>query len=160
MAYILTYETEEKWLIVYDNAEKPGGLEESNNPDIFDHLWPRSQTGAVLITSRDRNVTRFNENELPVELVPLAESEAIEMLLTQTLIDPTVQNKGEAQEIVKRNWCHPLTIQTSIGLIKQHNCTLNDYNGEWRTPERLVEDSANLENNNPLSPYENQLSQL
>ncbi len=76
-------ETNGGWLLVFDNAEDPAGLEP---------YLPRGRTGPVLITSRRRDWDGIAA-ELPVDVLPL--DDAVEFLLERTAPGKADDPSGE-----------------------------------------------------------------
>ena len=66
----------------------------------------------------------------------------------------------EAKKIVQRVSCLPLGIQASIGLINEDHCTLKDYNDQYDSPRKLLEEVSVQHTYRHFAPYEKALADV
>ena len=113
-------ETNGGWLLVFDNAEDPPGLEP---------YLPRGRTGPVLITSRRRDWDGI-ASELPVDVLPLGD--AVEFLLERTAPGKANGPSGErlagdgpgndadaARSLAQALGCLPLALEQAGAFIRE-----------------------------------------
>ena len=65
---------QEKWLIVFDNADVPP-------PEVVEKFIPPGNRGNILITSRNRSMGRIVSIENRIEIKEMEERDAITLLL-------------------------------------------------------------------------------
>lgn len=100
-------ESNDKWLLVLDNANKPG---------ILEPLLPTSPSGHILATSRARS---FDELDLePLLLATLTSEEAEEFLLARAGLEaPGNEEREAARELATELGCLPLALEQAAAFV-------------------------------------------
>ncbi|MDA1303402.1 MAG: FxSxx-COOH system tetratricopeptide repeat protein [Nitrospirae bacterium] len=102
----------EKWLLIYDNAEDP--------QEIREKYLPQGGDGHVLITSRNPNWSETAHSE---SVSVLNEDEAVEFLLKRTGGD----DLGSATILAKELGYLPLALEQAAAYIKETRITTSKY---------------------------------
>lgn len=101
------------WLLVFDNADDPAALSVSGRLVRDGNGWIRpSETGMVLITSRDRNAQRWGTHVVPHEVSWLNDEDGGRVLLD---LAPNCGSAMQAQQLSARMGGLPLALH-HIGL--------------------------------------------
>ncbi len=100
-----------KWLLIFDNAEDPSGLQ--------DYL-PRLRSGHTLITSRSRD---WRNVATALEIKVLEPEEAIDFLLKKT----GQTDSSSAAALAETTGCLPLALEQSGDYIDETGISLADY---------------------------------
>src|SRR2546421_845485 len=91
--------------MVFDNYD---------NPTVFNNVedyMPSNEQGMILVTSRHADADRLADEENQIELLGLPESDAIKLLLRQSLVKQSDRAASEqGKEIVARLGYHALAI--------------------------------------------------
>ncbi|EED22768.1 conserved hypothetical protein [Talaromyces stipitatus ATCC 10500] len=122
--------TDTPWLLIFDNAV---------DPTLFLDYWPRNKRGAILVTTQLRIFATEDYCGQGKELLQLDEASAIQFL--QSSVPDSLRNTEAARAIVQRVGCLPVAIKTSVGLIREAGCSLDDYNKEWNDPRTIIDRS-------------------
>ncbi|KAF2111449.1 P-loop containing nucleoside triphosphate hydrolase protein [Lophiotrema nucula] len=92
-----------KWLLIFDNADKP---------DVLEDFWPTEGIGYVIVTSRNPNAGRARFYSIQsLKLDPIATEDATKMLFRITDFTETNQSYGEAHKLASRLDGFPLALQ-------------------------------------------------
>ena len=110
-------ETKSQWMLIFDNVE---------DSEILADAWPRSQHGAVLITSRDLT-TGFGSDAEDLQLHPFKEDDGTATLLRLLGRQPSATDQDHAREIVKTLGGLPLAINQMARFMMQHRLGLKDF---------------------------------
>ncbi|KAK6062800.1 transcriptional xre family [Seiridium cupressi] len=123
-------ETEEPWLIVFDNVEDSG---------IVLDLWPNSGSGTIIITTRDDDVAnRLAESKIELEGFRPDEGAALLRLAV-----PNITNPHLARCISDELGGMPLALCQMGSYIRQTRCNLADFLCTLQNhSERLYRDKA------------------
>lgn len=122
-----------RWLLVFDDALEPGGLE---------RFVPRAGGGHVLVTSRD---PAWRSIAAPFEVSPLCEQFAVEFLLSRT----GRRDEDAAAQLARTLGCLPLALEQAAAYIEQETETFTGYLSLF--PEDTVH---GLGDNAPATDYQ------
>ena len=111
---------QEKWLIVFDNADDPP-------PEVVAQFIPSGNGGNILITSRNRSMGRIISFENSIEINEMKELDAINLLLKASCLDPSAEHLQAAKEIVTELGCIPLAVDHAGAYIEAGKCNINKY---------------------------------
>lgn len=119
------------WLLIVDNADRK---------IIDDELFPRTDRGCVLITSRN---TGLRYSQIDLNLNPMRTEDGITLFLKESKQDPyRDENRSLAEPLVEKLGCLPLAIKHSAVPVSNKRKTLGEvleyYNENM---ERLLKDS-------------------
>jgi Tetratricopeptide repeat len=106
-----------EWLVLFDNAD---------DPDVnLRKFLPFCSHGNVIITTRNAACRLYapNSNYLVSEMDP---DDAVDLLLTSAMIEPSQENRSLAYSIVKELGYLALAI-TQVGAYISHSCSLTEY---------------------------------
>ncbi|KAL2263401.1 hypothetical protein VTK26DRAFT_6943 [Humicola hyalothermophila] len=115
----------EEWLMIFDDC---------NLSDREFHL-PARDKGSIIYTSRSMALSYGLPPECVLEVTPLQEAEAIELLLKVSGIGNDVtnaQDMASAREIVQELGCSPLAVDKAAMSIRHGRTSLPDYLGKLR----------------------------
>ena len=131
-----------KWLMVFDNYDNPETF-----PNIQDFI-PRSERGAILVTSRHPGSASLvmNKSSHFLELSGLEESAAVALLIQQSQMNEAIFS--DAKKIVERLGCHPLALAQAGVYIKKRNLRLCEFMDHYKRRKKII-----LENMPQLSQY-------
>ena len=111
------------WLLVFDNADEPGLLEE---------YIPINQKGHILLTSRAQLFDKLGISK-PVELEKMPQDEAKEFLLKRTGRSQPNQAENEAiLKITEELDYLPLALEQAGAYINKIKCSFADYLSSYR----------------------------
>jgi tetratricopeptide (TPR) repeat protein len=107
----------EEWLLLLDNADDP-------NVNLRKFLPPCSH-GSIIITTRNEAIRLHapNSNHLVSGMDP---DDAVDLLLTSSMMEPSQQNRNLAYSIVKELGYLALAI-AQVGAYISHSCNLTEY---------------------------------
>jgi hypothetical protein len=112
---------QEEWLIVFDNADAP-------LPEVVEMFIPPGNRGSVLITSRNRSMgERIILSENRIEIKEMDETNAIDLLLKASFLDPLPEHLEVSKKIVNELYCIPLAIDHAGAYIAAGKCNINRY---------------------------------
>ena len=144
----LSDEEESPWLLVIDNADSAemfSGTETKvrSSPDRratnMARYFPRSSRGSILITTRDKRVgARLTDQEKPIMIEPMTESEAETLLRSRVPEDDW--SDEEANELLNELSYLPLAITQAAAFIKENDLSLGEYLELLRTSEAEMSD--------------------
>jgi tetratricopeptide (TPR) repeat protein len=110
------------WFMVFDNYD---------NPTVFNNVedyMPSNEQGMILVTSRNADADKLADEENQIQLPGLPESDAIELLLKQSLVKRSDQVASEnAKEIVARLGHHALAITQAGAYISKRKILLGEF---------------------------------
>jgi hypothetical protein len=110
------------WFMVFDNYD---------NPTVFNNVedyMPSNEQGMILVTSRHADADKLADEENQIQLQGLPESDAIELLLKQSLMKQSDQVASEnAKEIVARLGHHALAITQAGAHISKRKILLGEF---------------------------------
>jgi hypothetical protein len=146
----------EPWLLIYDNAE---------DTKLITEYWPKGKQGTILVTSRYHTFATSLGAGYGQELNALEPAAAVKMILSQCpaeAISSLSYEKStfEALEIANRVGCLPLGIEASIGLIIEANCSLVDYNEDFKTAHAVLEEASPELSTRIFAPYPSALKDV
>jgi tetratricopeptide (TPR) repeat protein len=162
-------EWENPWLMVFDNYDDVENFE-----NIQDFI-PDGEHGCVIVTSRHLDsMSLATDPENAIDLLGLAESEALELLYKICDVKKTESTTPHATAIVDRLACHPLAITQAGSYIKKRRVPLDkfldDYNRRTKdilqhTPQltqyrRSLNDSQRETSLNVFTTWELSFEQL
>jgi hypothetical protein len=134
----------EPWLLVFDNFDDPLSFSMS-----VKEYFPRSNSGSVLITSRDRAARGLGQN---IDVSTMSNDEALELLFRRSDTTRSDANLQEARSIIKRLGFHALAIDQAGAYIlarsldfdlflehynKRRDEVLNEILGLWEYKRKL-----------------------
>lgn len=103
------------WLTVFDNYDDP---EDFSIREFF----PSSRYGHVLVTTRDSSLSSLG----PTVSVPgMTESQALQLLLSQSGIDATPENTDNGKAIVNRLGYLPLAVSQAAAYLSKRRDTMD-----------------------------------
>ena len=94
---------QEKWLIVFDNADNPP-------VNVVEKYIPPGNRGNILITSRNHSMGRIISFENIIEINEMEEADAIILLLKASCLDASAEHIKVAKNIVTELGCIPLAV--------------------------------------------------
>lgn len=144
----LIISVESTWLLVFDNADEIG---------ILDEFWPRSSRGSILVTSRDGVSATSTLAEYGEQIQEMDEALAVE--LVKSLLGGKFESKNDedsALVLVKRVQGLPLAIKSAVGTMMEAKCSVKKFSENWKTEDILV-DSKSSHTSSPSSRYEHNL---
>ena len=110
------------WFMVFDNYD---------NPTVFNNVedyMPSNEQGMILLTSRNADADKLADEENQIQLQGLPESDAIELLLKQSLMKQSDQVASEnAKQIVARLGYHALAITQAGAYISRRKILLGEF---------------------------------
>ncbi|KIL64558.1 hypothetical protein M378DRAFT_11360 [Amanita muscaria Koide BX008] len=108
------------WLIVFDNAD--GGHK------VVEKFLPQGEKGDILITSRNKGLSRITSPKNSLEVTEMGEKEAISLLLKSSAFDEESEKvKETAKELVSVLGFIPLAIDQAGGYIQSCGYGLDSY---------------------------------
>ncbi|KAM6493175.1 hypothetical protein JOM56_011309 [Amanita muscaria] len=108
------------WLIVFDNAD--GGHK------VVEKFLPQGKKGNILISSRNKGLSRITSPKNSLEVIEMGEEEAISLLLKSSMVDEdSVKAKATAKELVSVLGFIPLAIDQAGGYIQSCGYGLDNY---------------------------------
>ena len=110
---------QEKWLIVFDNADDPSGA--------VAKFIPTGNRGNILITSRNHSTGRLIAFENVIEINEMEEEDAITLLLKASCLDASAEHLQAAKNIVASLGCMPLAVDHAGAYIEAGKCGINEY---------------------------------
>lgn len=130
----LSNDIREPWLLVFDNADDrelfwqnplPSG--DARTPPLL-HYLPRAPNSSTLITTRDKRVAvdLSSEDDL-IEILPMTESEAKELLSKTLRRKNSGSNDLNSDELCKVLEYLPLAITQAAAFISENNSTVDEY---------------------------------
>lgn len=130
--------TDKNWLAVYDNAEAGGAL---------DRFWPKGSDGSILMTTRDKNLSR-----LPCaagqEIRVFSQEEGAQFMLHLMAygdvgrVSYTTEDKQAALKLSELVGGHALAITQLIGLIQTMSKSLPEFLPEYERSYRSIRGMA------------------
>lgn len=123
----------EPWLLVFDNADDkeifrqnplPSGNERTS--PLHSYL-PRAQNGSTLITTRDKRVAGLSSEDDLIEILPMTESEAKELLAKRLRRKNRGLNDLNSDELCKVLEYLPLAITQAAAFISEKDSTVDEY---------------------------------
>ena len=111
---------QEKWLIVFDNADAPP-------PEVVAKFIPSGNRGNILITSRNKLMGRIVSFENRIEIKEMEEADAITLLFRASCLDPLPEHLEDAKKIVNELYCIPLAIDHAGAYIEAGKCDIDQY---------------------------------
>ena len=105
-----------KWLVIFDNADKP---------EILRDYWPISGNGSALVTSRDPPAKTYLHPTRGIDLLPFGREDAASFLEILTAKDATSQSDHEiALELSDRLGGFPLALVHIASIVQRMHLTL------------------------------------
>jgi tetratricopeptide (TPR) repeat protein len=128
------------WFMVFDNYD---------NPTVFNNVedyMPSNEQGMVLVTSRNADADKLADEENQIQLQGLPESDAIELLLKQSLMKQSDQVASEnAKEIVARLGHHALAITQAGAYISKRKILLGEFLDHFeRRKDIILKETAQM----------------
>ena len=111
---------QEKWLIVFDNADAPP-------PEVVEKFVPSGNGGNILITSRNRSIGKIVSLENRIEITEMEEVDAITLLLKASCLDPLPEHLEISKKIVTELGFIPLAIDHAGAYINAGRCDIDQY---------------------------------
>jgi tetratricopeptide (TPR) repeat protein len=137
------------WLMVFDNYD---------NPTVFNNVedyMPSNEQGMILVTSRHADADRLADEENQIQLQGLPESEAIELLLMQSLMKQSDRVASEhGKEIVARLGHHALAITQAGAYINKRKILLGEFLDHFERRKDII-----LKQTPQISQYRRRLDQ-
>jgi hypothetical protein len=106
-----------EWLLLFDNADDP-------NVNLR-KLFPPCNHGNVIITTRNE-ACRFHAPHSNHHVSGMDPDEAVNLLLTSSMVEPSQENCSLAYTIVKELGYLALAI-AQVGAYISHSCSLTEY---------------------------------
>lgn len=127
----LNSESYGEWLMIVDNADDHEvmlGATASNllSARLIDYL-PRGNKGAVLFTTRSKNVARDLTQDSMLELISMSNTEAMQLLTLQVANRALLDNQTTANELLEALTYLPLAIVQAAAFINSNNISVSEY---------------------------------
>lgn len=129
----LNDDTSGQWIVVFDNADDINmwtdktASENQQSKSLIDYI-PRSKTGRVIFTTRNKKVAVKLAQQSVMEVLKMTENTAIRMLqnylIDRTLVDT---RSGDAKAMLAWLTHLPLAIAQATAYINENGITLADY---------------------------------
>ncbi len=129
-------ETNESWLLIYDNADEP---------DLLEALRPRNANGHILLTSRAHSFKGYLGIKHPIELRSLRPKDAIAFLFDRTIRKPEEESTGELQavaDLAEHLGYFPLALEQAAAYIAAEDISFASYLAEFRKREQELLNEA------------------
>ena len=137
------------WFMVFDNYDNPTAF---NNVEDY---MPSNEQGMILVTSRHADADRLADEENQIQLQGLPESDAIKLLLKQSLLKQSDQAASKhAKEIVARLGYHALAITQAGAYISKRKILLGEFLGHFERRKDII-----LKETPQMSQYRRRLNQ-
>ena len=107
-----------RWLLIFDNADKP---------DLLHDFWPQDGQGSVLITSRDPLTKTQFYGKTGIDLENLSVEEAKMLLRKLTHTSTDAEAEPLCAEIVMKLNCFPLAIVQMSGVMWRRSLSLEEF---------------------------------
>ncbi len=107
------------WLLVFDNLDAPIVFQ-----NIRDYVPMASASGSVLYISRHADTARLG---LPLQIDGMTESEAVQLLLSQSQTDSTVENISHSKNIANELGFFPLALDQAASYIRSRRLPLSEF---------------------------------
>jgi hypothetical protein len=120
------------WLLVFDNIDSKETLRE---------YTPLQGPGAVLVTSRDPSAKHYLSPNSGVDLQPLHETAAADLLQGLTYQTTSQSGSDEALRLVRRLDCLPIAILHAAGVIDNKDTTFEEYLTRYEKHVDLPQDT-------------------
>jgi hypothetical protein len=131
-------EQNSRWLLIYDNADRP---------NLLKHFRPTNAAGHILITSRAHNFDVLGISR-PVEVSEMLPDEAVEFLFKRT--DRTEHQA--ATELAKELGYLPLALEQAGAYIREKKVRIQDYLASYRKRHiKLLKESKPVAGDYPKS---------
>ena len=109
-----------EWLVVFDNAD--------GAPEVVEKVIPSGSQGNILVTSRNRSLGCVTSYENSLEVVQMAEKDAISLLMKASHLAELPEHVySTAQQIVNELCCLPLAIDQAGASIEAGLCSIDNY---------------------------------
>jgi tetratricopeptide (TPR) repeat protein len=127
---------EDKWLLIFDNADDP-------KLEIF-HYLPSGNRGTIIITTRNPDNGAYGTNhKANHEVGDMPEEDAVKLLLKAARMEPETSDKtlsDDATTIVRELGCLALAIDQAGSYIVKRKCNLKHYLTDFKQNRgRLLE---------------------
>jgi tetratricopeptide (TPR) repeat protein len=137
------------WFMVFDNYDNPTAF---NNVEDY---MPSNEQGMILVTSRHADTDRIADEENQIQLQGLPESDAIKLLLKQSLVKQSNQATSKhAKEIVARLGYHALAITQAGAYISKRKIFLSEFLDHFERRKDII-----LKETPQMSQYRRRLNQ-
>jgi tetratricopeptide (TPR) repeat protein len=134
-------EYEARWLLIFNNAD---------DLELLRIFWPLTQTGSILVTSRDPMVKRGRAG---LELEPFETDEAATLLRTLTEFEDSPENREASTALAIRLGGLPLAITQIAALIDRWEMTLPEFLAHFDKQISIATMAKEKHENLPDSPY-------
>ncbi|KAH7324136.1 P-loop containing nucleoside triphosphate hydrolase protein [Stachybotrys elegans] len=129
----LSEDATDQWILVFDNADdiqmwcQPMASDNQESTRLLDYI-PRSKTGRVIFTTRDRKVGVRLAQDNVVELLKLNEDSSLRML-RGCLVDKSIIDNNIAAAKSMLTWLThlPLAISQAASYINENSISLEEY---------------------------------
>ena len=137
------------WFMVFDNYDNPTAF---NNVEDY---MPSNEQGMILVTSRHADADRLADEENQIQLQGLPESDAVKLLLKQSLVKQSDQAASKhAKEIVARLGYHALAITQAGAYISKRKILLSEFLDHFERRKDII-----LKETPQMSQYRRRLNQ-
>lgn len=134
------YENEARWLLIFNNAD---------DLELLRIFWPLTQTGSILVTSRDPMVKRGRAG---LDLEPF-ETEEAATLRTLTRVEESPENMKASSALAIRLGGLPLAITQIAALIDRWDMTLPEFLAHFDKQTSIATVAKEKPGNLPDSSY-------
>ena len=142
----------EPWLLVFDNADDkelflpdPSPLGDERTPPLLCYL-PQAPNGSILITTRDKRVAvDISCDDGLIEILPMTESEAKELLSKRLIPENSGLNNLNSDELCKALEYLPLAITQAAAFISKNKITVDKYLEVFRASDSEMQNLLSKE---------------
>lgn len=131
MKMLLLERYDNKWLIVFDNFDKPHTF----GNELLSNYWPTSEQGFILITSRNETSKLLGYT---VEVSTLSPIQATDLLLQRSGYENHKDNRKFASAIGELLGHLALAVDQAAAYILTNHCSLNQYPDLFRRNRKAV----------------------
>ena len=126
---------QDEWLIVFDNADVPP-------PEVVEKFIPPGNRGNILITSRNKSMSRIISSENIIEIKDMEEADAVTLLLKASGLDGLPEELEVSKRIVNELCCIPLAINHAGAYIEAGKCDIDQYLRQFSVHQKALMSDA------------------
>ncbi|KAK5061969.1 hypothetical protein LTR44_003344 [Exophiala sp. CCFEE 6388] len=157
----LTEKIGHEWLLVIDNADDAtlwgeGRSTTSERCSLIEYL-PKTRTGSILVTTRNRGVATYLAGKNIVDLAEM-DADGAEEILANLLEEPSILcDRYSTRDLLEKLTCLPLAIVQAASYINKNQLSVKDYSNLLAQPEHNIIELLN-EDFNDRTRYRNVLN--
>lgn len=144
--------TKEPWLVVFDGLDIPDTTELRKALRDF---WPRGSAGAVLVTSRNRELMGTYTED--AECLNVLDKESSIELLMKLIPDPVKEDRQDLEKVVRQVDYLPLGILAAASFIRNDSLSARDFLETYSNSD-MIQDANAHSIDNAASRYRHTLA--